>query len=304
MPLPKIYAQTSGSSSSEENVCTAEELTANVCTPKDGLSTEENVCTAEEQTENVCVPDLTDVSCEGDLRQEYFSAETALEEMNKITSGYLVTYGSINGRINTVPNSNLYWFPTLYAYTTLYEIESIQRHEHKHPAMVAHFIPIFFGLYKQALDNYQKKDYSKVPPYWMNHFKMSENKKISSWNAKSSLESAVVAHIRFDMPQALVIAYKSFTNKYCPANPPPLDYFRSDFFSPAALKIFARSQAGMYTEIYRVLQPNAPFTPSIEKGQLILGIGSESEFVPGLKMKHVLQGREDAWEQAKKELGQ
>src|SRR4030095_13455001 len=58
MSSSNVYAQNSSSSPSEDNVCTAEEQTANVFTPEDSSSIEDNVCTAEEQSTNVCTSDI------------------------------------------------------------------------------------------------------------------------------------------------------------------------------------------------------------------------------------------------------
>jgi len=54
-----VYAQNSSSSSpsSEDNVCTPKEQSANVCTAEDLSSSEDNVCTPEEQSDNVCTSD-------------------------------------------------------------------------------------------------------------------------------------------------------------------------------------------------------------------------------------------------------
>ena len=297
IPIPKIYAQTPGSSSSEDNVCTAEEQAENVCTPEDDLSPEENVCTAEEQAENVCIPKQSDLTCEGNLAEEIKGARTTLNEAYKNSENF-IKLQMANGQIKKFPTSNLYWFAKLYDYTTFLEIEKLKTVEH--PAMVAHFIPIFFGLYKQAVDSYLKQDNSKIPDLWMRHFKTSGSGKVTLSGAENSIISGAVAHIQGDMPQAFVLAYKSFTNKYCPANPPPLEYFRSAFFSPAALKVFPESQATMFTEISRVMNTKAPFSPSIEKGQLGLGIGAKYF---GLSMDTVFKWRENAWNQAKMELG-
>jgi len=57
----------------------------------------------------------------------------------------------------------------------------------------------------------------------------------------------------------------------------------------------------MFTEISRVMNTKAPFSPSIETGQLGLGIGSKYF---GLSMDTVFKWREDAWKQAKNELNQ
>ena len=273
IPISKIYAQTPGTSSSEDNVCTAEE-----------------------QAENVCIPKESDLSCEGNLAEEIKSARATLDEAYKNSENF-IKLQMANGQIKKFPTSNLYWFAKIYDYTTFLEIEKIKTIEH--PAMVAHFIPVFFGLYKKDVDSYLNRDTSKVSTPWMQHFKSSGNGKITLSGAENSITTAVVAHIQGDMPQAFVLAYKSFTNKYCPASPPPLEYFRSSFFSPAALKIFPESQATMFTEISRVMNTKAPFSPSIETGQLGLGIGAKYF---GLGMDTVFKWREDAWSKAKMEL--
>jgi hypothetical protein len=292
-----VYAQTDPSLSLSDNVCTAEEQNADVCTSEDRSSIEDNVCTAEEQTANVCTPEESDLTCEGNLAEEIKGARTTLDEAFKNSENF-IKLQMANGQIKKYPTSNLYWFAKLYEYTTFLEIEKLKTVEH--PAMVAHFIPVFFGLYKKAVDSYLNRDTSNVPAIWTNHFKTSGSGKITLSSAQSSIETAVVPHIQGDMPQAFVLAYKSFTNKYCPANPPPLEYFRSGFFSPAALKVFPESQATMFTEISRVMNTKAPFSPSIETGQLGLGIGAKYF---GISMDTVFKWRENAWNQAKIELG-
>lgn len=259
-------------------------------------SSSDNVCTAKEQSANVCIPDESDLSCEGNLAEEIKGARKTLGEAFKNSENF-IKLQMANGQIKKFPTSNLYWFAKLYEYTTFLEIEKIKTVEH--PAMVAHFIPVFFGLYKKDVDSYLNRDTSKVSTPWMQHFKSSGNEKITLSGAENSITTAVVAHIQGDMPQAFVLAYKSFTNKYCPASPPPLEYFRSSFFSPAALKIFPESQATMFTEISRVMNTKAPFSPSIETGQLGLGIGAKYF---GLGMDTVFKWREDAWNKAKMEL--
>ena len=273
MPARQVYGQTPPSSSSSDNVCTAEE-----------------------QSANVCIPDESDLSCEGNLAEEIKGARKTLDEAFKNSENF-IKLQMANGQIKKFPTSNLYWFAKLYEHTTFLEIEKIKTIEH--PAMVAHFIPVFFGLYKKDVDSYLNRDTSKVSTPWMQHFKSSGNEKITLSGAENSITTAVVAHIQGDMPQAFVLAYKSFTNKYCPASPPPLEYFRSSFFSPAALKIFPESQATMFTEISRVMNTKAPFSPSIETGQLGLGIGAKYF---GLGMDTVFKWREDAWSKAKMEL--
>jgi hypothetical protein len=295
---PEVFAQTTPSSSLSDEVCTAEEQTANVCTPEDPSSSQDNVCTAEEQTANVCTPEESELTCEGNLAEEIKGAQTTLNDAFKNSENF-IKLQMANGQIKKFPTSNLYWFAKLYEYTTFLEIEKLKTVEH--PAIVAHFIPVFFELYKQDVDKYLNRDTSNVAALWMQHFKTSGNGKITLSGAESSITTGAVAHIQGDMSKAFVLTYKSFTDKYCPANPPPLEYFRSAFFSPTALKVFPESQATMFTEISRVMQTKAPFSPSIETGQLGLGLGAKYF---GLKMDTVFKWRENAWEQAKKELGQ
>ena len=298
LSITKIYAQPSTPSSSiEDNVCTAEEELDNVCTADDNLQ-DLDVCVAEEQPANVCVPDVSDLTCEGNVAEEIKGARKTLDEAFKNSENF-IKLQMANGQIKKFPTSNLYWFAKLYEYTTFLEIQKIKTVEH--PDMVAHFIPVFFGLYKKDVDNYLNSDTSKISTLWMQHFKSSGSGKITLSGAESSITTGAVAHIQGDMHRAFVLAYKSFTNKYCPASPPPLEYFRSAFFSPAALKVFPESQAAMFTEISRVFQTKAPFGPSIETGQLGLGVGSKYF---GLSMDTVFKWRENAWEQAKSELGQ
>ena len=105
--------------------------------------------------------------------------------------------------------------------------------------------------------------------------------------------------IQGDMAKAFVLAYKTFVSKYWPDNPPPLEYFRNSFFSPAALKIFAESQADVFIEIARTVGPQGI---SIEKTQEMLELGSR--FFPALDLNTVYKWRQDAWNNAKKENGQ
>jgi hypothetical protein len=235
-------------------------------------------------------------TCIGELAAELPQARKTLEEADLNAKDY-VRLLQAGGGIKQYPISNLYWFAKLYSDTTYLEIRDLNKVEH--PAMIAHFIPIFFGLYKQAIDSYMKRDYQNIPAEWMNHFKSSQDAKVSLTGAQVSIESAVPAHIQGDMPKAFVQAYKSFVSKYCPNNPPTLDYFRSSFFGPAALKIFPESQAGLFLELARIFRP--PGT-SIEQTQLGIRIGSE--IFNGLDINTVYKWREQAWEDAKKILKQ
>ena len=102
------------------------------------------------------------------------------------------------------------------------------------------------------------------------------------------------------MAKAFVLAYKTFVSKYCPDNPPPLEYFHESFFGPAsALKVFPESQGDIFTEIARTVGPQGV---SIEKTKTLLLQGSN--IFHALDLDTVYEWRQDAWDNAKKELNQ
>ena len=242
------------------------------------------------------VPGTQTQSCEGDVAAELPLARKTLDVADQNAKDF-VRLLQAGGGIKQFPSTNLYWFAKLYSGTTYLELRDLKNVEH--PAMVAHFIPIFFGLYKDAMDNYQNRATSKVPAHWMTHFKASQEAKVSITGAQLSIETGAEAHIQGDMTKAFVSTYKTFVSKYCPVNPPPMEYFRNSFFSPAALKIFAESQADMFIEIASTVGPQGV---SIEKTQEMLELGSR--VYPALDLNTVYKWRQVAWDNAKKELNQ
>ena len=238
----------------------------------------------------------TQIQCEGDLTAEFPLARKTLDVADQNAKDF-VRLLQAGGGIKQFPSTNLYWFAKLYSGTTYLELRDLKNVEH--PAMVAHFIPIFFGLYKDAMDNYQSRATSKVPAHWMTHFKASQESKVSMTGAQISIETGSEAHIQGDMAKAFVLAYKTFVSKYCPDNPPPLEYFHESFFGPAALKVFPESQGDIFTEIARTVGPQGV---SIEKTKTLLLQGSN--IFQALDLDTVYEWRQDAWDNAKKELNQ
>ena len=234
--------------------------------------------------------------CEGDLAIELPQARKTLDIADQ-NAGDFLRLLQAGGGIKQFPTTNLYWFAKLYSGTTYLELRDLKNVEH--PAMVAHFIPIFFGLYKDAMDNYQNRATSKVPAHWMTHFKASQESKVSMTGAQISIETGSEAHIQGDMAKAFVLAYKTFVSKYCPDNPPPLEYFHESFFGPAALKVFPESQGDIFTEIARTVGPQGV---SIEKTKTLLLQGSN--IFHALDLDTVYEWRQDAWDNAKKEINQ
>lgn len=119
---------------------------------------------------------LGNMPMSGELIQDVSAANVTLNEAYKNSENF-IKLQMANGQIKKFPTRNLYWFAKLYDYTTFLEIEKLKSVEH--PAMVAHFIPIFFGLYKQAVDSYQSGNKLNIPDLWMRHFKTSGSGKIT-----------------------------------------------------------------------------------------------------------------------------
>ena len=94
---------------------------------------------------------------------------------------------------------------------------------------------------------------------------------MSMTGAQISIETGSESHIQGDMAKAFVLAYKTFVSKYCPDNPPPLEYFHESFFGPVALTVFPESQGDIFTEIARTVGPQGV---SIEKTKTLLLQGS------------------------------
>jgi hypothetical protein len=183
---------------------------------------------------------------------------------------------------------------------TYYEISEIRRFEH--PAFVLHFMPIFYDLYHKSLQHFWNKEASKISPLWANHFRVAGR---PSWNSASEfanqvlqgIVTGVIAHIQGDMAEALEQAYRSYTSKYCLSNL-RFDDFRQDFFENNR-PIFEKVQAAFFLELSR----RGPFPVRPEVGQFLIGTGAQL-IGGGLDIDEVYRWRAEAWEIAKKRLGQ
>ena len=78
--------------------------------------------------------------CEGDLAVEFPLARKTLDLADQNAKDF-VRLLQAGGGIKQFPSTNLYWFAKLYSGTTYLELRDLKNVEH--PAMVAHFIPIF-----------------------------------------------------------------------------------------------------------------------------------------------------------------
>jgi len=228
-------------------------------------------------------------------------AKRTLYKTAEVAKRFLVSVGAVGGRGRFVPTvlDTKYWFAKLYEFTTYFEIAEAGRFQH--PGFVFHFVPMFYDMYFDALENFQRGNLSAVSPLWLNHFRTTGRLDVSSFSAwkagvQNSIVTGTIAHVQGDMTTALERAYRSYVAKYCLSNV-PFETFHRDFFDSHP-PIFARSQAAFFLELDRL----GPFPFRPEVGQLIIGIGAR--YAGGLDLDEVFRWRADAWKTARSRLGQ
>jgi Family of unknown function (DUF5995) len=245
-------------------------------------------------------------SCANDFTQalaiELSGARRALDVSGQVAQNFIRSVGALNARGRFTPTilDNKYWFAKLYEYITYEEIRAVG--SFRQPAFVMLFIPIFYGLYKQALDNWDARNTAAVSSLWANHFTQAarpDNSSIARWMAglRTSIVTGVTAHVQGDMAVALELAYRSYVTKYCLSPPPRFDDFRGDFFERNRL-VFDRAKADFLLHASQF----SPFPVGPELGQFLFAVGEP--LAGGLDVDEVYRWRDAAWAQARRRLGQ
>jgi hypothetical protein len=229
-------------------------------------------------------------------------ARATLDLSAQVSRRFIRSLGALGARGRFVPTvlDNKYWFAKLYEFITYFEIADISRF--RHPGFVLHFIPIFYNLYYQALENWFNGNRSSVSALWTTHFTRTERPDVGSLRAwmngvRDSIVTGVTAHVQGDMATALERAYRSYVSKYCLNPPPRFDDFREDFFERNRI-IFDRAKASLLLD----LSPLSPFPVSPEVGQFLFAQGEP--FAGGLDVEEVYNWRAATWNEARRRLGQ
>lgn len=214
---------------------------------------------------------------------------------------FIRTVGALNARGRFIPTiiDNKYWFAKLYEFITYHEIAEAP--QFRHPAFVLHFIPIFYGLYHQALENWTSGNRSAVSRLWSNHFTRADrpdNSGMGAWatGVRVSIVTGVTAHIQGDMATALERTYRSYTAKYCLGSP-RFDDFRPDFFAANRI-VFERAKADFLLHVSQY----GPLPVGPEMGQFLFAMGEP--LAGGLEVGEVYRWRDAAWVEARRQLGQ
>jgi hypothetical protein len=246
--------------------------------------------------------------CSYDLRQalqiELPAARATLERSRQVAERFIGSYGALSarGRFTKTVLDDKYWFAKLYEYITYYEIEMSRTGQFQQPGFVLHFIPIFYGMYADALDKYLSGNKTAVHKMWAAHFSTAARPKTGSASAwiggvVASIKTGVAAHIRGDMAGALEQGYRSYVSKYCLSNP-PFDTFKRDFFDTMK-PVFEKAKAALLLDVSQL----GPFPVGPEVGQFILATG-EQTFGGGLSTNEIYSWREEGWQKARRNLGQ
>lgn len=194
------------------------------------------------------------------------------------------------------PISNLYWFAELYEIITGEELLAARQGKFEHPSFVLHFIPIFYDMYYDSLQAFEKGDLSKVSPLWQRHFKTATESSAGDLSAiTASVETGVEAHIKGDMSEALVRAFQSYVKKYCLAGA-SLDDYKKDFFETNK-KVFE----GVQREFLLRLAAKGPFPGPVDINAPVIGTGQRITGI-GLSVDTVYEWRRKAWESALSKL--
>jgi hypothetical protein len=213
------------------------------------------------------------------LEIEREAARRTLALSASVANRFIRTLGGLSARGRFIPTilDNKYWFAKLYEYITYFEAADAPKF--RHGAFVMHFIPIFYGLYFQALE-----DWTSSIMRWAS-------------GVQSSIVSGVTAHVQGDMATALEQAYRSYVAKYCLSPPPRFDEFRHDFFEGNRI-VFERAKAAFLLH----LSQHGPLPVGPEIGQFLFAQGEP--LAGGLDVGEVYRWRDVAWSTAKRRLGQ
>jgi hypothetical protein len=236
------------------------------------------------------------------LAIEREAAHRTLTQSASVANRFIRTLGGLSARGRFIPTiiDNKYWFAKLYEYITYFEVADAPKF--RQGAFVMHFIPIFYGLYFQALEDWTNGRQSAVSSLWSFHFTRAgrpDTGSIMKWanGVRSSIVTGVTAHVQGDMATALEQAYRSYVAKYCLSSPPPFDEFRHDFFEGNRI-VFERAKAAFLLH----LSQHGPLPVGPEIGQFLFAQGEP--LAGGLDVGEVYRWRDVAWSTAKRRLGQ
>ena len=207
-----------------------------------------------------------------------------------------------------------FWFAHLYARITRGEIEGRGDFTAAGAPFVMNFIPIFYDLYVQNIQHFQRHDH-KLCPDWTMHFargamipvrpdiKAAILGLVELGGAQNPLlrwlrgvtfvvTTGVSAHIRCDMPIALETAYRDYTHRYRDA--PAFADLHQDLIERGGT-IFSQVRKSFLDDlINRSVGMRVLSAESLASLQELAGVGLPSD--------QILEWRQTAWDIAAQRL--
>jgi hypothetical protein len=229
-----------------------------------------------------------------DLDRAWKAAETTLQKSSALSKGFTFL-GALTGRGRMgAPISNQYWFAKLYEMITYEELAAVRAGTFEHPEFLLRFIPIFYDMYYDSMQNYLRGDMGKVDVHWKTAFDVAAQGEVGSLaDISASTRAAVIAHIVGDMSRALAATMRSFAAESCD-HPASFARYRDDFFEKNR-KIFEQVRLDFITEM--AVQGGVIGFEPIDQTRQILGTAERLTGM-GLDLDEVFKWRAKAWDEA------
>jgi len=188
-----------------------------------------------------------------------------------------------------------YWFAKLYELVTMEELSYAR--QTAYPGFTLHFIPVFYGMYLDALNAFTRGQLS-ASTLWFTHFTgpgSTPGREVEPCSMDAvafSVRTGAIAHIKGDMAPALVKAYTTWREP----SKPSFDDLRPDFITKRE-GAFQRAQARFYLEVNdKIYSPLRPEVGQFAAANLQVLLHVQ----PSLTM--MFEWRQDAWDAASRQL--
>jgi len=156
-------------------------------------------------------------------REEYYLKMLGvLDQLNSYRTQFIANGDLIN------------LFPTIYYHTTSLEVDKIRVNSFKYPVEKMRQMLYFFDAYKLNRTNFNNNIQAEA--HWQKHFDEVKSANanpngIQSWfcdQIRKVLNSAVRAHVKYDLPRAIRYAFDNRTDRTISANMISADFFSTN----------------------------------------------------------------------------
>lgn len=140
-----------------------------------------------------------------ELKRQYYTMVAMVWELHNYRQKFLEKGDMIN------------LFPTAYYHTTMIEMKSIAAGSFAYPIEKLRQMIAFFEAYRVNRTNWDNGSAENVEPHWQEHFRYAESEEAQSnifcTKVAYVLGSAIVAHVKYDLPRAIHYAFNYRYNR-------------------------------------------------------------------------------------------